>query len=33
MLLGRIKRDSRPVDAIIEEALAHVKRYAAAGKG
>jgi hypothetical protein len=33
MLLGGIKRDSRPVDAIVEEALAHVKRCAAASKG
>jgi len=32
MLLGRIKRDSRPVDAIVEEALAHTKRYAAAAR-
>src|SRR5260370_37749225 len=33
MLLGRIKRDERPVDAIVEVALAHVKCYAAVGKG
>jgi len=30
ILLGRIKRKSRPVEAIVEEALAHLKRYAAA---
>jgi hypothetical protein len=33
MLLGRIKRDSHPVEAIVEEALAHVKRYADASTG
>ena len=32
MLLGRIKRDSRPVEAIVEEALGHLKHYAIARK-
>ena len=27
MLMGRIKRDGRPVEATVREALAHLKRY------
>jgi TetR/AcrR family transcriptional repressor of nem operon len=27
MLMGRIKRDSQPVEAIVQEALTHLKRY------
>jgi hypothetical protein len=28
MLLGKIKRDSQPVETTVREALAHLKRYA-----
>jgi TetR/AcrR family transcriptional regulator, transcriptional repressor for nem operon len=32
MLLGRVRRNSRPVETTIHEALAHVKRYATTPK-
>jgi TetR/AcrR family transcriptional repressor of nem operon len=31
MLMGKIQRDSRPVETTVAEALAHLKRYALAG--
>jgi TetR/AcrR family transcriptional repressor of nem operon len=32
MLMGKVKRDSRPAEATVREAMAHLKRYAIAPK-
>jgi hypothetical protein len=32
MLMGRVKRNSKPSETVIQEALAHLKRYAATPK-
>jgi len=32
LLMGKVSRDSRPAEAAVQEALAHLKRYATTPK-